>query len=161
MLEVLTQSEVELAEKLIGRLEKWARVWVWKRWVMLILGIVVAGVALGSAVYLHALSRKLYFSELYPPYVLTDERPDTDVAHLVDVELLAIHMRTRIVAGDTITMGYIWMLVMWGTGIFLVVMALAKWRQHLHLGLIAKLLRAKLETERSALPGGASGNTET
>ena len=161
MLEVLTPSEIELAEKLIGRLEKWARVWVWKRWVMLILGIVVGGLALGGAVYLHALSRKLYLSELYPPYVVTDERPDTDVAHLVDVKLLAIQMRSRMMLGDMLMPHYVSIVVMGGGGAILIVMALVKWRRHLHLGLIAKLLRAKLETERGALPGGALGNTET
>ena len=161
MLEVLTQSEIELAGKLVGRLEKSSRLWVWKRWVMLIGGIVSVSVALGCVVYLYGSARKFYSAESYLPDVLTDERPDTDVAHLVDVKLLAMQTHTRTIVGHTITIYCVSMFVSWGIGCLLVVVGLTKWRQHLHLGLIAKLLRAQLESERGASPPGAAGKTET
>ena len=152
MLEVLTQSEIELAEKLIGKLEKRARDWVSARWVMLIAGIV----CLGAFCFLTAsISGKL--SKLYSPVFLAAEgsRPGVDNIRM------SLQITNRINLVHTIMMDYISSLIMFFFGVILVMMALVKWRRHLHLGLIAKLLRAKLETERSALAGGASGNTET
>jgi len=112
-------------------------------------------------VYLDKWTRELYLSELYSPHVLTEERPATDFARVGDMQLVAIEMRTMMMLRDALIRQYISMFVMALGGGSLVGMALAKWRQHLHLGLIAKLLRAKLETERGALAGGAPGNTET
>lgn len=151
MLEVLTQSEIELAEKLIGQLEKRARDWVSWRWVMLIAGIVCLG---GFCFLTASMSGKLL--KLYSPFLAAEgSRPG------IDTFGMSLQITNRINLGHTITMDFIYSLIMGGMGVIFVVMALAKWRRHLHLGLIAKLLRAKLETERAALPGGAPGNTET
>lgn len=128
---------------------------------MLIAGIVNVGLALGFVVCFHGSVREFYFSDSYSPHVLADERPDTDVAQLVDVKLLALQMRTRMMVGYTITIFCVCMFVAWGIGVLLLVTALVKWRRHLHLGLIAKLLRAKVESERSALPPDTAGKTET
>ena len=130
----LTESEAELAERLVAGLERRGRIWPRQRWFFVLFGLALIGIAGASFVSLEHLLKQDFAAQMVdeadpPAFVLK-----TYVRQSFN-ELLAL-------------VGlYISAIICGSVGAFMLVRGLSLWNQHRTHCLIAKVLRAKLESE--------------
>jgi hypothetical protein len=130
----LTPSEIELADKLIAGLEKRSHLWKRVRWLILLVGIACVILAILVCWHLDHMSIQNLEDWVIEGEDLRGERIKTYV------ELKIFFLR------KTFTI-FVQAVVMVGAGGLLLVTSLMNWNRHLRDALVAKVLRAKLESE--------------